>query len=434
LSRLRLPAALRPALGPDDLLRDPVYRRLWTSILISSLGGQITLLALPLTAAVMLRASPTQMGVLTSMELIPFVLLGLPAGVWLDRMAKLPVYVAGELAIGLAVSSVPLAAYYGYLTITWLCIVGFVIGSVYTIAGSAAQIVLTQIVPRKRLVEAHAKNALANSAAEVMGPGVAGALIKIVGPPVALLADALLLILSAAILRGVRAREPDAHVREAFWPAMRAGLAFVRGNQLLVAMAVCVGIWQMCNQAATVVHILFATRQLGLSARGVGFCYVALGIGTISASWLGHRVARRLGSGPMLVAGFAVCGAGWLMLSVAPANAFGVVAYALMLLLFGVGAVFIFINFLSLRQAVTPAPMLGRMTATMRWLTLLPSAPGALWGGWLGEHVDLRATLAFSGITALLLAAFAWRLPVVRSIKTLPTLTAEAVTPYAASP
>jgi hypothetical protein len=136
----------------------------------------------------------------------------------------------------------------------------------------------------------------------------------------------------------------------------------------------------------------------------------------------------------MLVAGFAVCGAGWLLLSVAPANAFGVAAYALMLLLFGVGAVFIFINFLSLRQAVTPAPMLGRMTSTMRWLTLLPSAPGALWGGWLGQHVNLRATLAFSGITALLLALAAWRLPVVRSVRTLPTLAAEAITPYAADP
>ena len=428
----RLLAALRPTLAPTDLLRDPTYRRLWVSILISSLGGQITLLALPLTAAVMLHASPTEMGTLTAMELIPFVLFGLPAGVWLDRMAKLPVYVAGELAIGITVSTVPIASYYGLLSITWLCAVGFVIGSVYTIAGSAAQIVLTQIVPRERLVEAHAKNALANSAAEVMGPGVAGALIKIVGPPVALLADASLLIRSAAILRGVRVVETAGAAGEGFWAAMRAGLAFVRGNRLLLTMAVCVGVWQMCNQAATVVHILFATRQLGLSARGVGFCYVALGAGTISASWLGHRVARRLGSGPMLVAGFAVCGAGWLLLSVAPANAFGIAAYAVMLLLFGVGAVFIFINFLSLRQAVTPAPMLGRMTSTMRWLTLLPSAPGALWGGWLGQHVNLRATLAFSGITALLLALVAWRLPVVRSVRTLPTLAAEAITPYAA--
>ena len=423
----------RLALAPTDLLREATYRRLWTSILISSLGGQVTLLALPLTAAVLLHASPSEMGVLTAMELIPFVVFGLPVGVWLDHMRKLPVYVVGEVATAAAVVTVPIAWWYGHLSVTWLCVVGFVIGSVNTIAGSAAQIVLTQIVPRERLVEAHAKNALANSAAEVMGPGAAGALIKLAGAPVALLASAALLVLSAFILRGIRVVEAVASVRTAFWPAMRAGMRFVRSNRLLVTMAICLGVWQMCNQAATVVHILFATRQLGLSARGVGLCYVALGFGTISASALGARVARRVGSGPMMVLGFFICGAGWTVLSVAPLGAVGVLAYALMLLLFGVGAVFIFINFLSLRQAVTPAPLLGRMTSTMRWFTLLPSAPGALWGGWLGEHVGLRGTLSFAGVSTLLLALLAWRLPVIRSVKTLPALEAEGVTPYAAA-
>ncbi len=128
--------------------------------------------------------------------------------------------------------------------------------------------------------------------------------------------------------------------------------------------------------------------------------------------------------------GFAISGAGWLLLAIAPANALGVLAYAGMLLMFGVGAIFIFINFLSLRQSVTPAPMLGRMTSTMRWLILLPAGPGALLGGWLGVHLGLRAALGFSGITALTLAAAAWRLPVIRSVKTLPRLKAEAVTPF----
>src|ERR1700690_2542389 len=103
-----------------------------------------------------------------------------------------------------------------------------------------------------------------------------------------------------------------------------------------------------------------------------------------------------------------------------------------MLLCFGMSAVFIFINFLSLRQSVTPAPMLGRMTSTMRWLILLPAGPGALVGGWLGEHFGLRAALAFAGGTALLLASVAARLQVIRSVKTLPSLKAEAITPYSA--
>jgi hypothetical protein len=143
-------------------------------------------------------------------------------------------------------------------------------------------------------------------------------------------------------------------------------------------------------------------------------------------------VVRRFGPGPTLVLGFAISGTGWLLLSLAPLNVLGIVAYALMLMMFGVGAVFIFINFLSLRQSVTPGPMLGRMTSTMRWLILIPAGPGALLGGWLGEHLGLRVALGFAGTSALILALVAWWRPVIRSVTTLPTLKAEAITPYSA--
>src|SRR3982751_4906424 len=249
---------LLPALPAHDLLRDLAYRRLWTSILISSFGGQVTMLALPLTAVLLLHASPTQMGLLTAMELVPFVLFSLPVGVWLDRVRKLPVYIAGELTIGVVVASVPLAWWADWLTIEWLYVCGFVIGTVYTIAGSAAQIVLTQVVARDRLVEAHAKNALASSGAEVAGPGLAGALIKLVGAPLALLVDAVLVTVSALILRGVVIRESAENGRAAgaragqFWNDLKAGVRFVAHHRLLVALALAVGAWQACHQAAIV--------------------------------------------------------------------------------------------------------------------------------------------------------------------------------------
>lgn len=422
LQRMRSALARRVALAPDDLLRDATYRRLWSSILISSFGGQVTMLALPLTAAVLLHASPTQMGLLTAMEIIPFVLFSLPSGVWLDRVRKLPVYVVGESALALVVASVPFAWWMGWLSMPWMYVVGFVIGSVYTTAGTAAQIVLTQVVARERLVEAHAKNALATSGAEVAGPGVAGALIKLVGAPLALLVDAVLLLVSAMILRGIPIHEERKLAATAhFWRDLRAGVRFVRSQRLLVSLAVAVGIWQMCHHAAIVVQILFATRTLGLSEQAVGLSYVGMGVGTIIASVLGNRISRRIGPGPCLVIGFAVCAAGWLLVAAAPANAWGVAAFALMLLLFSAGAVLIFINFLALRQAVTPEPLLGRMTSTMRWLILIPAGPGALLGGWLGEHVGLRAALVFAGGTAAALALAAWRHPVIRGVKVLPT-------------
>ena len=413
-----------PRLPANDLLRDRAYRRLWTSIAISSFGGQVTMLALPLTAAVLLRATPTQMGLLGAVEILPFVLFSLPAGVWLDRVRKLPVYIAGELTIALVAVSVPVAWWLEWLSIEWLYACGFMLGSVYTIAGSAAQIVLTQVVARERLVEAHAKNALASSAAEVAGPGVAGALIKIVGAPLALLVDAVLVSISALILRGVVVREAaldgDAARRRRFWDDLKAGVRFVARHRLLVSLALAVGTWQMCHQAAIVVQILFATRTLGLSENAVGLAYTGMGVGTVIASVFGNRISRAIGPGPSLIIGFAVCGAAWLLLAVAPANVWGIAAFAVMLTMFSTGAVFIFINFLAMRQAVTPAPLLGRMTSTMRWLILIPAGPGALIGGWLGEHVGLRASLAFAGGASLLLAAATWQLGVIRRVRELP--------------
>jgi len=127
----------RFTLAPTDLLRDATYRRLWTSILISSFGGQVTLLALPLTAAVLMHATPTQMGLLTAMKSCRSCCSRLPTGVWLDRVRKLPVYVVGELSIAIAVATVPVAWWFGWLTMQWLYFVGFLIGAVNTTSGSA---------------------------------------------------------------------------------------------------------------------------------------------------------------------------------------------------------------------------------------------------------------------------------------------------------
>ena len=416
MSRLKL-----PALPPGDLLRDPAYLKLWSSILTSSFGNQVMMLALPLTAAVLLQASPTQMGLLTAIELLPFLIFSLPSGVWLDRVRKLPVYMWGESLLAVCAASVPLAWWMGWLTMGWLYGIGFVIGLVHTVAGTAAQIVLTQVVARERLVEAHAKNALATSGAEVVGPGLAGALIKIFGAPVALLVNAVLLLGSALILKGIPIHErrdarPDAH----FGRDLLTGLRFVAGNRLLMTLAVLMGVWQMCHYAAMVVQILFATRTLGLSEQAVGLCYVGMGLGTIIGSVWGRRISSRIGPGPCLVVGYLITGLGWGILALAPANAWGVAAFALMLMMFTTGAVFIFINFLALRQAVTPEPLLGRMTATMRWLTLLAAGPGALLGGWLGETVGLRAALGFAGGVTLLLVLVSWRLPLIRELKHLP--------------
>jgi predicted MFS family arabinose efflux permease len=287
--------------------------------------------------------------------------------------------------------------------------------------------VLTQVVPRERLVQAHARNALASSGAEVAGPGLAGVLVKLLGAPLALLCDALLLFGSALLLRGIRVDEappsPSASdIGRDFMQELRRGLQFVRGQRLLVALAWTVGAWQLCQNAALVVQILHASRGLGLREQVIGLCFVALGVGTLTASLLADRLSERVGPGPSLVLGCALCGTGWLLPWLWPTGGAGVAAFVAMLLLAGGGGLLMFVNFLALRQAVTPAPLLGRMTATMRWLILLPAAPGALLGGWIGEHVCLTATLGAAGGCALVLAALAWGSPLIRGLRMLPAV------------
>jgi hypothetical protein len=226
----------------DSLWRDKTYRRLWFSLLLSAFSAQITGLTLALLAAVQLRASATQIATLGAMGVLPYVLFLLPAGVWLDRRRKLPAYLAGELVMAAALASIPVAWACGLLEIRILYAVSFVGGLVSVVSGTAGQIVLTQVVRREQLVEAHGKSRIATSFAEVAGPGVAGILVKLAGAPFALLANCALLLASVTLLRRLEVADPPpgaAYPR--FWTQLKEGIRFVAGDRLLLSMALTVG-------------------------------------------------------------------------------------------------------------------------------------------------------------------------------------------------
>lgn len=281
---------------------------------------------------------------------------------------------------------------------------------------------MSLLVPRQRLVEAHARNAMAHSIAEVSGPGLAGLLIKLVGAPLALLADAVLLFGSAAMLRGLLLREQRCAVeRRHFGAELREGLRFVLGHPVLLPLSGVLALWQFFNQLAMVVHILVATRQLGLSEQQVGLSYIALGAGSVLAGVFGHRISSRVGPGRGVALGIGLTGVGWLLVSLMPAGLWGVTGFIAMLMCFAAGAVLLMINYIGLRQAVTPQAMQGRMTTVMRWLALLPAGPGALGGGYLGEHFGLTVAPAIGGVGALSLAAWVLARSSIRRIRRLPT-------------
>ncbi len=415
---LKLP--IFPEMG---LWADRNYLRLWASMSITALGGQVTMLALPLTAAVLLHATPMQMGLLTGIELLPFALVSLPAGVWLDRTRKFPIVVASEIIFALLLASVAFAAWTQSLTMMWLYIVGFALGCLNVVGGSAHQILLTQIVPREKLVEAHSKNSLASSFAEVGGPAIAGLLIQWLTAPIALLVDACAFMFSVLLLRGIKVNEPLPTGPVGSWiPAMKEGLRFVWQTPALRLSATVVGLWQVCHLMYHTVLILFATRTLGFSAGTLGVLYTFFGVGSLLASARGERLGKQIGIGRCMALAVLSTSVSWACVALAPTGSpLAYVCVGAGLAFFGFGASLLFIHFLALRQSVTPDHLLGRMTNTMRFLIIAGAPVGSFLGGAIAQAYSERAAIAAASAGALLLWVFASRIKLLMEIKALPS-------------
>ena len=399
------------------------FRKLWTSLTITSFGAQITNLALPLTAALLLNATPMQMGILVALETLPFALVSLHAGVLLDRVRKLPVVIIADIGRGVALLAIPLTAWLGVLSIEVLFAVGFVCGVQNVVGGAAYQVLLAQMAGRKRLVEANAKTALGETSAALIAPGIAGGLIQLLTAPFAIALDAIAFFVSAMLLRRVEARNdvPHGGARAGVWREIGEGLRLVWGNRTLWGLAWLAGLWQFLHHMQIAVLILFATRELSLSAGAIGFAYAIGGLGCVLASALAQRLSARYGVGPMLINGLIMTALAW--------QAFGLIGgppwfaafvLGLTMMVFDFGAIMWGINYLALRQAITPDRLLGRMTATMRFFGVSVAPLGSLVGGALATMVGLRATLLTVGVLGLLLSAAAVLWSPVREHRRLP--------------
>jgi len=407
--------ALQRRLGKSfqGLWRNPEFMKLWTSLTITSFGAQITNLALPLAAAVMLQATPWQMGVLVALETLPFALVSLHAGVLIDRVRKLPIVIVCAVGRGVALLAIPVAAYFGTLSIELLFVVGFLCGVQNVVGGAAYQVLITKMAGRNRLVEANAKVALGETSAALVGPGMAGGLIQLVTAPFAILLDALTFIASGLLLRRIHVPNdaPEPGTRRSIGSEIHEGLLLVWRDRTLLGLAWVAGVWQILHHMQMAVLILFATRELGLSAGSIGITYAFGGLGCVLASAFAERLSTRFGVGPVIIHGLTLTALAW--------QTFGLISGPVWLatlmvgctmLVFDFGAVLFGINYLALRQAITPDRLLGRMTATMRFLTVAAAPLGSLVGGALATAIGLRATLLTIGVLALLLvvAAVLW--------------------------
>lgn len=404
------------------------FRRLWVTLTVTSFGAQVTNLALPLTAALMLSATPMQMGILVALESLPFALVSLHAGVLLDRVRKLPVIIACNLARGLALLAIPLAAFTHALSIELLYAIGFFVGVQNVVGGAAYQVLLAQLAGRKRLVEANAKIALGETSAALIGPGLAGGLIQALTAPFAILLDAVAFLASGLVLRRMQVPHDVVHAGKhpPVGRQIMEGLKLVVNNRTLLALAWLSGLWHVLHHMQIAVLILFATRELGLSAGAIGLVYMAGGLGCVLAAALAQRLSARFGVGPVIVHGLILTALAWQALGLVSGPVWlATVLLGAAILVFDFGAVLYGINYLALRQAITPDRLMGRMTATMRFLTVAMAPVGSLLGGVMATWIGLRGTLLVIGVLGLMLAAAAvWWSPV-RRHQVLPAAVAE---------
>ncbi|HEX4944715.1 MAG TPA: MFS transporter [Usitatibacteraceae bacterium] len=415
---------IHPRRWVNGLWRNPDFVKLWGSLTIVHFGGHITFLALPLTAALMLNATPFEVGVLTALEALPYPLFGLFAGVLVDRASKLPVIIWADLGRGLALASVPACAWLGVLSMPVLYLAGFLVGVGSVIGWPAYQVFMTERVGRENLVEANAKIGISDSASQLVGPGLAGALIQWLTAPIAILLDALSFVASAWMLRGIPPAATDAPKisGESVWREIGEGLVAVWRNRTLRALAWSLAAWQVFRHAYVAVVILFAARELGFSAGHVGVLFMAAGLGSLAAAGAVAPLNARYGFGPTMLVALGGTGIAWLVLGAASGDYLAASAtFGLGLFLLDFSAMTFFINYLTLRQTVTPDRLLGRVTATMICLTVATAPLGGLAGGWIAEHWGLRATILLAGAGAILMIPLvAWTSPLAR-MRTLPT-------------
>ena len=411
------------------------FLKLWTGQSISEFGSQISNLAIPWLAAKGLHASPIAFSVLGVVEFLPFILFALPAGVWVDRLRRRPILIVGDASRAVLLAWIPIAWGLGILTMWQLYVVGFTVGIFTVFFDVAYQSYLPSLIDRDQLIDGNSKLQTTAAAATTAGPGVAGILIAALTAPYAILLDAASFVVSTAFMIPIRRREalPE-HVEGApkpkMLPELKAGVAYVVRHPYLKWIAACTGSSNFFGSITMAIGLLYMARTLHMSSFAAGLVFAGYGIGSIVGALTTPRIQRAVGVGgaiwmPVMVSSLAL-----LAWPLAPAG-FPVPVLLLGTFAFGFGAIAYNISQVSLRQAITPERMQGRMNASMRWIVWGTMPLGSLVGGAIATAYSLRAALWVGAIGSL----FTW-LPVflssVRSIKDMPEPLVEATPAEAA--
>jgi MFS family permease len=400
------------------------FVRFWTGQTISQFGTQVTVLAFPTVAILVLHATALQVGILGALEFLAFPVLGLFAGVTADRVRRRPILIACDLGRAVALASIPVAAYFGVLTIYQMYAVALLVGVFTVFFDVSYQSYLPALIERQDLVEGNSKLEISRSTAQVAGPGVAGFLIQVAGGAAAIVVDAVSYIGSALLIWLVRRPEPQpapASVEGApsgIFAELREGLQVVFGNSILRRIVGCTATSNLGSNILFAVVLIFFYRRLHLSPAEVGIVFGAGSIGGVVGAAVSATMARRLNVGPTIIAGCLLFGIAFLGLPAAlvlPPVPILTLGFAVATF----GTTVYNVTQVSLRQAIAPNRVQGRMNATIRTVVWGTLPLGSVIGGILGTTVGLLPTIYIGGIVGLM--SFLWVLgKPVRSLRQQP--------------
>jgi MFS family permease len=405
--RHRVRGSWMPTLALGGLWRHADFRRLWAAQSASLFGSEITVLALPLIAVLLLDASPVQMGLLAAAGTAPFLLCSLPAGVWVDRRRRRPVLIVADVVRAVLLLSIPLMAWLGGLRIEQLYAVTFVVGVLGVFFEVAHYAYVPSLVDRESVVEGNSKLQISYSAAEAGGPGVAGLLVQVISAPGAIAIDAVTFLVSTVLLRRIETPEPPVAIQTSRGVRhdVEAGLRALLGHRLLRPIVLASITESVFLKGIAAIFVLYATRELEISPLTLGVIMAVGGTGAIPGALLSAPAARRFGVGPTIIGGWLIAMAAWLLIPLAT-GPLAVPLLAASMLLGGVAGTIVNVQQWSLRQLVTPDALQGRVTASHRFLVYGAYPLGALLGGWLGATLGLRSAIALCSIGALMAPAW----------------------------
>ena len=406
-----------------SLWRNTDFAKLWAGFTIAVVGSQISVLALPLTAVLLLGAGATETGLLVAASMAPSLVLGLFIGAWVDRLPRRPIMIVSDVGSALVIGSVPLAAALGGLTLLQLYGVAFFAGAFRISTDLARGALVPALVGRPQLVAANSRLQASSAVAQVAGPSLGGILVQTLTAPIAMLFDALTFIVSAAILFTVRAQEeiPLRRAGRSIGHEIAEGIRWMRGQPIVFRCVIAIALANIEWFAVQGILVVYATRELGLPPALLGISIAAIGPLSLLGATLAGPLTARFGLGPVMIGALAFEALSRLLLPFAtgtPVQAAIVLAGSQALL--GVTVPLWTVSSISLTQSVTPERLLGRVNAASRFISFGVAPPAAFLGGVFADGIGLRPTLFAAGLIAV--AAFLYLLlSPVRSFRDAPS-------------